>query len=325
MKSRIQEQYGLNVVNISQILTGVGGQSYLIETENEKYIVKGIHADDEYVRNEPLIVDFLKTKNIPVTKYIKDRYGQYLWQEGKTVYHMQQFVEGVILPLNEAPDWFLDESAAILGKVHSALSDFKRLPVGMGADFLEFITSAYPKECYIKTIEKAKMQNDKEIMADVEYRLSQLERLKDIVFDLNRFTCCNTHGDYKINQIICDNNHISAIIDWTSACVHPVCWEIIRSFTYADPFCREGSINADRLIRYIEIYLQYYPLNKYDLEMMPYFFYHQILACDYYGQFFNSTDSNKEDFLFQAKFATKLIRWFEKNAADLSIKLAALS
>lgn len=324
IKKQIQEHYQLNVIKISRILAGVGGQTYLVETESGKYILKGISFNDSYVRNEPFVAKFLKERGILTAEYIKDVEDQYTWQDHDILYHLQMFVEGKTIPFNEASDLFMSESAQTLGKIHSALSDFKRLPIGMGESFLKFMMSDHPKSSYLRTMEKAKSLNDNDILADVDYRLSQISRLKDISFDLSKFTCCNTHGDYKISQIICKDNCIAAIIDWSCACVHPVCWEIIRSFTYADPYCKNGEINIDRLIGYVKTYLQYYPLNEYDLKMMPYFFYYQILACDYYGQYYDSSDANKEDFLYQAKIATGLIKWFESNIEYLSKRLIAV-
>lgn len=324
MKKQILEHYGFDVLNISRVLTGVGGLTYLVETDNGKYILKGVDCNDGYFQNEPFVVEFLKRKGIPTADYIRDKDGQYIWQHGEYLFHMQRFIEGKILPFNEAPDWFLHESAQTLGKIHTALSGFKQLPIGMGDGFIDFLLSDHPKNSYLETIEKAKNLNDNDTLADAKYRLSQVGRLRDIIFDLSQFTCCNTHGDYKISQIICKDNHIAAIIDWTCACVQPVCWEIIRSFTYADPGSKNGKIDADRLIEYVKVYLQYHPLNQYDLKMMPYFFYYQLLACDYYGQYYYSFDANREDFLYQAKTATGLIRWFEGNVTYLSERLTAL-
>lgn len=298
--------------------------THLVETATGKYVLKCVAENDAYVRNEPAIADFLKKYSIPIADYIKTKDNYYLWQYDGKIYHLQRFIEGETLAFNKAPDWFMAQSAQLLGKIHSALSEFYPLPTGMGDGFISFMRSDNPKTSYEKTLEKAKSNQDTDIAHDVEYRLSQVDKLKMIEFDLSKFTCCNTHGDYKISQIIIRENRIAAVIDWTSACVHPVCWEVIRSFTHADPSCRDGEINFNRLFNYIREYSRYFSLNGYDLSMMPYFFYHQLLACDYYGQYYASTDANRNDFLFQARFATSLIEWFERNVADLSSRLHAL-
>ena len=251
MEELIDLHYGIKVKSISPVVTGVGGQTYRLELENEKYILKGVPVNDKHVGNEPDLATFLRERGFPVAEYIRNKAGEYFWREAETIYHMQRYVEGKILPFNEAPDWFMMESVETLGRIHSALSDFRRLPVGMGEEFLTFMRSDYPENSYRRTMEKAKSLDDKEILKDVEYRLSQIKRLREIEFDLTKFTCSNTHGDYKISQMICTNTRIAAIIDWTAACVHPVCWEIIRSYTYADPACKDGEIDADRFIKYV--------------------------------------------------------------------------
>lgn len=64
-------------------------------------------------------------------------------------------------------------------------------------------------------------------------------------------------------------------------------------------------------------YQQFAPLNDYDLRMMPYYYRDQLLACDYYGQYYASGQANRADYLAQARHATKLLRWFEGNIESL--------
>lgn len=47
------------------------------------------------------------------------------------------------------------------------------------------------------------------------------------------------------------------MIDWTTACVHPVIWEIMRSFVYGAPCCADGKIDPQLLERYIAAYCRY--------------------------------------------------------------------
>lgn len=52
--------------------------------------------------------------------------------------------------------------------------------------------------------------------------------------------------------------------------------------------------------------------------MMPYVFYYQISVCDYYNQYFQSKADNKYIYLQQAILSTKLMKWFENHADELS-------
>ena len=90
---------------------------------------------------------------------------------------------------------------------------------------------------YENTLVIARNNGDKQIEADLLYRIDLMKRFPKYDFDLNRLTCVNTHGDFFISQLICGVDRINAVIDWTTACVHPAVWEIMRSYVYAAPEC----------------------------------------------------------------------------------------
>ena len=103
------------------------------------------------------------------------------------------------------------------------------------------------------------------------------------------------------------------MIDWTTACVHPVIWEIMRSFVYGAECCADGKIDEKLFNRYIDAYCLYGTLNDYDLKNIYKLYLYQIAVCDYYGQYYASNTENRRIYLQQARFATKLL----KNAADI--------
>ena len=223
--------------------------------------------------------------------------------------------------LNTAPDWLLTESAQMLGKIHTALRDYQELSVGIGADFFEYMTPDRASESYKNSLTIAECRNDTEIITDLQYRIDLMQRFPAYEFDLGRLTCCATHGDYFISQIICGDEKINAVIDWTTACVHPVVWEVVRSYVYAAPSCKDGQIDMNDFLHYVEEYRKFSPLNEYDLLCMSRLFYYQIAVCDYYGQYYASTADNRDIYLHQAVFSTKLLRWFESHVETLTAKL----
>jgi len=322
IEKMIKEQYGLRAESVKRLETGAGSNTYFIETGKGKYILKDIAVNEmNNPKAEPELVGFLQSKGIPVALFVKNRRGGYVFEEAGKIYHLQNYIEGETLELNSAPDWFLTQSAQMLGRIHQTLKDYEPLPVGIGESFFKFMTPENAEKSYRKTLEHAKSQNDLQVVSDLEYRLTQLKNLSNVNLELDCFTRTNTHGDYFISQIICGKETINAVIDWTSACVHPVCWEVIRSFTCADPGCKNGEIDIGRFISYVREYLKYGRLNSYDLKRMPYLFYYQIGVCDYYHQYYQSSAANRSIFLHQAVFATKLMRWFEFNIRELSEKL----
>ena len=87
----------------------------------------------------------------------------------------------------------------------------------------------------------------------------------------------------------------------------------MRSYVYAAPECANGEINTEKLAEYFKSYCRFAQLNDYDLQSAAKLFYYQIAVCDYYNQYYTSTADNREIYLRQAVFSTRLMRWFEEN------------
>lgn len=314
VKEILKNQYDLNVISVEKSKAGAGSDVYFSECAEGKFVLK-IPSSSEMndPAAEPELCEFLLENNISVCRFIKNNSGKYLSKDKNgRIFHVQKFVNGKMYDWNTAPDWLLDESAEMLGRIHNALKGYRRLSVGIGADFFRFMTAENALKSYENTILTAKDNGDKDIEKDLLYRIELMKRFPQYSFDIDRLTCTNTHGDYFISQLICGENHINAVIDWTTACVHPAVWEIMRSYIYAAEECANGEINVKRLVKYFRSYLSYAKLNMYDIETAAKLFYYQIAVCDYYGQYYASSEDNRKIYLRQAMFSTKLLKWFEK-------------
>ncbi|MDP4146058.1 MAG: phosphotransferase [Bacillota bacterium] len=322
-KRIIEDNYGIgSIKEIKPILEGASSECFHIITEKGEYLFKDIemifmnHPD-----KEPLINSALSEKGIPVSKFCKTKAGEYLGQHMGHTFHLQSFIKGKVLELNKAPEWFMEDSAVMLGRIHKALEEIPLLSSGIGEDFFRFMTPENAKASYEKSLNMAMKCNEQQNIIDLEYRIKLLGKIKNIRLELDKFTYKNTHGDYFISQILCGDNSINAVIDFTSACVHPACWELIRSYSYADPKCASGNIDFENLAKYIYNYMKYSKLNNYDIKMMPYLYFYQLAVCDYFSQYYESSNSNKKVLCHYAHWSTMLCRWFEKNIDELASKL----
>lgn len=323
LKRIIEDNYEISdIKEINPILEGASSECYHIVTENGEYLFKDIekvfmnHPD-----KEPLINAVLAQKGIPVSKFYKTWDGKYLVQYLGHTFHLQNFIKGKILKTNTAPEWFMKESAIMLGKIHKALEEYPLLSSGIDENFFKYVNPESAKVSYKKSLNMALKYNDKQNIIDLEYRIKLLDKIASIELDMNKFTYKNTHGDYFISQVLCGEESINAIIDFTSACVHPACWEVIRSYSYADHKCVSGNIDYENLIKYIHSYMKYSKLNDYDIKMMPYLYYYQLAVSDYFSQYYDSTNTNKKVLCHYAHWSTMLCRWFEANIEELSNKL----
>ncbi|MBE5963102.1 MAG: aminoglycoside phosphotransferase [Lachnospiraceae bacterium] len=319
LKRLLNDRYGMELKEAIKSQIGAGLDTYFITCDSGKYVIKFPSISSmNNPETEPPLCEFLRKKGIHVSEFIRNKEGEFLSQDTTgRMFHLQRFVEGKVYELNTAPEWVMRESASTLGKIHTALMEYHGLPEGIGQNFFHFMTPERAQKSYMATLEKARQKKDAKIEEDLIYRLQFLKHFPEQHFDLNQLSMRSTHGDYFISQLICGENSIHAVIDWTMACMHPAVWEIIRSFVYGDSDCRNGEIVIPKFIAYVKEYLKYATLTHYDLITMPRLFCYQIAVCDYYNQYYESVADNREIYLGQAVFSTKLMRWFEAHMEEL--------
>lgn len=321
----LSDQYGLSVSSVKKSSVGAGSDTWFVTCTDGNYVVK--YPSESEINNpeqEPRLCEYLLQHGIPACRFLKNVQGEYLSHDERgRVFHVQEFIEGIMYDWHEAPAWLLMESVAMLGKFHTVLKNYEGLPTGIGEDFFRYMTPERVLPSYWESLKIAQEENDTEAVADLLYRIDLMQRFPKYTFDLKRLTCQSTHGDYFISQLLCGEHKINAVIDWTTACVHPVVWELVRSYVYATPSCKEGQIDMEEFVRYVDKYCEYAPLTEYDLLNMIPLFYYQIAVCDYYGQYYEADADNRYIYLEQAKFSTKLLRWFEKNGEALTTKMVS--
>ena len=310
IKQILLEEYGLTVRKINPMTIGVGGDTFLVEASQGKFVYKIADKNEmNHLEAEPELCNYLYEKGIEVSVFIKNRSGSFITPYGDTrVSHLQKFVEGKVFAMNEAADWFMEQSPLLLGKIHNALRGYKELPMGIGEDFFRYMTPENAKNSYQNSYEMAKQAGEVGILGDLEFRMKFLQKISDWKFDLQKLTYCNTHGDYTVNQMICGEDEINAVIDWTCACRHPVIWEITRSFFYAEPSCVNGGFHEGKFKDYVERYCRVATLTQYDRDNLIELYIYQIAVCDYYSQYLNAEADKKGEYLLQAKFATDVLR-----------------
>lgn len=307
--SVLKDDYGLEISAIQQMSTGVGGDTYHISAAQGEYIYKIVESNDmNHPAAEPALCNHLLAQGIPVSEFLMNKNGEWITVSEGRASHLQRFFHGKPFPMNGAPEWFMKESPRLLAGIHNALRSFSPLPVGIGADFFQYMTPERAAASYHRSLERVAAGGNRQIQEDLRFRMDFLERIRNWQFDICRLTCANSHGDFTVNQIICGENAIQAVIDWTSACIHPVIWEITRSFFYADPSCREGGFHRQRFDAYVSAYSGLAPLNEYDRDNLLKLYYYQLTVCDYYGQYLDAQEHKKEEFLQQARFATDILR-----------------
>lgn len=320
LKLRVYKRYGLEADSVEISEYGAGSLTYFITCGEEKHVIKyACENGMNHPEREPEICAFLAERGIPVSHFVANRQGSMLSvDENGRRFHVQHFIEGKTYGYNSAPPWLMKESAVMLARIHNVLGDMEGLPVGIGTDFFRYRTPEATLQSYQETLQRAVENGDVQIAEEIRSNMDILGRFPGYELDIDRFTCVSTHGDYMITQLICGEKSIQGVIDWTTACVHPIVWEIIRSYVYASPLCINGEIHIEDFLDYVRAYLTEGKLNPYDLENMGRMFFYFTAVCDFYGQYYDSLTRNRGIYLQQALLSSKLLRWFDRHVEELT-------
>ncbi len=306
----LSRHYGLEVQEIDRMSTGVGGDTFRVDTASGKYVFKIVKANAiNHPEQEAALCRFLRDQGIPASEFMPNRQGSLTtpWDVHR-VCHLQHFVDGRNFPMNTAPDWFIAESPLLLGRVHRALAAYPTLPEGIGAGFFTHMTPDAAIQSYDRSLTLARERGEEDVAHSLLLRMKAAERIRSWRIDPSRLTCRNSRGDYTVNQILCKDGQVRAIIDWTSACVHPVVWELVRSYFYAAPECRDGGFDEARLATQVAAYTSVAPLNAYDLAHLMDVYLYQLAVCDYYSQYLHAAPQERAEFRQQADFATRVLQ-----------------
>lgn len=309
-ESLLRRQYGLHLQREEKSRVGAGADTWFLNCQEGRFVLKfPATSEINHPELEPELCAFLRENGVPACDFLKNAEGNFVSKaDNGACCTLQRLLPGKTLPWNTATDALLTESAQMLGKIHQVLQHYPALPTGIGAEFFSYMTPARAMDSYEHSLFTAKQLGNRQNVEDLQWRLDFIRRFPAWQFDLDKLTCRNTHGDYFISQFLCEDGHLTAVIDWTTACVHPVIWEIMRSFVYGAPCSAKGEIDQAKLSDYLEAYSRYGLLNETDIQNLYKLYFYQIAVCDYYGQYQASTAQNREIYLEQAHLATALLK-----------------
>jgi len=135
----IEKFYGEKFSTLYLIDSHFGTEIYGLFTGTGRYILKSFPPYMKSAKNEGSITDYLYNKCLNVARFLKTRDNLYYVEIDECIITIQEHIAGTTFQLNSAPDWFLDESARLLGKINSVLSSYEGLPLRFGQDFFRQI------------------------------------------------------------------------------------------------------------------------------------------------------------------------------------------
>lgn len=309
IRELLSDRYGLDVQSVSRMTTGVGGDTFRIHSGPNKFIFKIVRANDiNHPEREAELCAHLRNCGLPVSDFLPDVRGNLAsaWYDGR-VCHLQRLIPGETFSQNTAPDWFMAESPKLLARIHNALETYPPLPEGIAPGFFMRMTPESTLHSYRSSLATAKKRGEEDVCDSLNIRIRLAEKHLRWRIDPTPLTRVSTHGDYTVNQILCDGGRITGVIDWTSACIHPTVWELTRSYFYAAPECANGNWREAGLADYVHAYDTLRPLSPADHAAVLDVYLYQLLVCDYYAQYLHAAPHDAQEFRQQADFATNVL------------------
>ena len=328
----IKDTWNIDSKAITEINAG-SAKCFVIEAEKEKFFLKIYQEKFDIctLNNEISVCSFLSQKGFPVSCFLKSENQTYVEKVKDSLCTLQKFVEGPTFGKYEVPKAHLFDSVRVLAKINIALEELPiQLPLGFDQEWFSEWSADSAIEKYSNLLDQLDVNdiNYNRIAEDFNTKREIIERFDPNLYDFSYLTVENTHGDYNVLQLIYDESGVKAVIDFASCSKLPVCWEIIRSYTLSSHECRQGVIDIDNFISYVQEYMKIKKLPGSDLEMMPYFYLFTLVRSTFgYKSYINKRSdniaANEKDWnaLEFAFWRTSMCKWLVDNADELSFKL----
>lgn len=327
IKNILQEEYQIIAKKIEKIEKGTANIYIIFAEDEQKYILKEFDESrkEESIVKEIQIINFLKCRKINVPQYIKTKSNEFYIKYENEIIILQKFIDGYTIENNTGDHDKVIESATILGRIIKELQKYKKLD---DENIIEKWFSKESLENKIIQMEdfKKSIKNDnkyKEVfLKDLEDKIEIAKKLKE-KFDfsiISKMSIMNSHGDYSVQQLIYNNEKETSVIDFESAKRLPIMWEIIRSYTYIDKDVKNGEMNIDTFVEYVNEISKYVELNEFDLKYCAYIYLIQIVGSLYGYKQYNENYEQTELLNF-AIFRTNLCGYLYEHLDEIGTRL----
>ncbi len=330
IKRLISEKYKITILRVLPMLMGTAN-CYKLSDGSNSYFLKEFQScfDESDLQREVKLTDYLLNHGYPTAKNITLVNGERYFVYKERLILMQEFIDGKTYCDNNLPYHLLMQAAELLGNLHALLADYE-LPTDMGADWVNSFSPENSAKQYDELLAVLEShpadKHYKRIKSDLLYKKQLVYRLSGYGRYFDKLTYCATHGDFTCFQYICDESHIKAVIDFSSAHRLPIVWELMRSYIQSCAACKNGKeIDVSEFKEYVGHYLRFFSLTKDDLEYMPYVYLYQLARSKYgYKEYLITKSENKADLLNFAFWRTDICREVECNIDRISCELSEL-
>jgi len=328
--SLLEKHYDLKVLSSRRLALG-SANCYRICTGSGDFFLKEFQSSfcREDLLQEVSLVNLLAGRDIPVARFLLANDGQPFITCQNRLICLQPFIAGEAYGYDNFPENLLPQVARMLGRLHAAMRGLT-LAADMGqkfiADFSPDKLAGQYQALYEQALTRRTDPNQQRLLADLAYKRELAHRCAGYVPCYQGITVSPSHGDYQACQLIWQGHDVRAVIDFSSARILPVVWEIMRSYVQSSAICRQTArIDTAGLCAYVREYLKFFPLTRTDLRAMPYVYLFQLARSKYgFPQYLSGDSEDREGLLRFAFWRTDMCREVEKKAGEISRALERL-
>jgi len=328
IKIYLNEYYNINVLEMKKI-NGSSTKCYCIISPDNKYFLK-IFEKEKNIHSvilECKILDILNNNKIPVPKIIKTNNNKISLLANNHFLLLENFIEGKTFHKKNLSKEILLESANKLGKIHQILYNQFSYNNSSYSNSINIQAEYKQIDYLIDLIEKNKNDKNYNLLKNsLNYKKSMLMKVQKYREMFKDLTISMTHGDYSKRQIICKDNKINGIVDFSTCDFLPVALEVIRSYFLSTiSYKNEINFNYELFSNYLKTYLKQFNLKENDLTAMPYLLLcHFILSKYGYLEYIYSNHNNNELINFII-LKDNICKFLEENAQKIIEKLKIIN
>ena len=330
IRALLSEHYGITAKEIKRMPIS-SANCYVIQTSNTPVFLKEYQSgfSKESVEREALLLEHLSKSGVHTARFMPTKRGGFVLTSGSHPVVLQEHVAGETYSYDSFPRALLPALARELGTIHTVLKDYP-LSIDMDTVWINEYSpeesAAFYEDLMVLAGKQADDANILQLLGDLQYKKELALRCKKYETYFDGVTYGGTHGDYQGCQVIGEKGSIRAVVDFSSARVLPLSWEIMRSFAQSSDVSRQNAtIDCDALCDYVREYLKVAPLTHRDLEAMPYVYLYQLARSRYgFRQYLTTDSEDRESLLRFAFWRPDMCRHLEEHAKAISDKLLEL-
>lgn len=308
----LQQEYGLEACKAEKLSIGTAN-CFCVFTAEKKLFLKEFpkRFQAETVEREALLLDYLVKNGYPTLPLCKTRSGSHHAMYADRVITLQPWGEGITYADGVMPKPLLLQSATLLARLHGVLQGYP-LPRDMDTEWITSFSAVEHIGKYdtLLGLISPDVPHAERMTADLIYKRGLAAVAAEWSGKFDGLTYGASHGDYSSQQLLCNGDVVTAVIDFSTACELPLSWEIMRSYMQSSAACRNGNtFDLQELCEYVKRYLAYAPLSANDLYCMPYIYLYQLIRSDYgYKQYLKDASRSHTQLLNFAFWRTQVCR-----------------